>query len=164
MQHSRGFTLIELLVVVGIIGLLSTTILASLGTARANARDAARQNDLKQMHTALELYFTDHERYPEVDGWTGYQTTGCGLTGDLSGPDGFIPDLAPEYMQQLPIDPQKLFGGCRGYLYYSNGTHFKLLSNEAPDSYPSPHEGFYDPVRPTWAMMVCSGEPACSTW
>ena len=65
-KQTRGFTLIELLVVIAIIGILSSVVLVSLNTARAKARDATRKTDLKQLQTALELYFNDNRAYPIV--------------------------------------------------------------------------------------------------
>lgn len=62
----QGFTLIELLVVVAIIGLLSTLSILALNTARARARDAKRVADVKQIQTALEMYFNDVGAYPSV--------------------------------------------------------------------------------------------------
>lgn len=59
-----GFTLIELLVVVGIIGLLSSVVLASLNTARAKARDARKQADFKQISTALNFYYDKYGTMP----------------------------------------------------------------------------------------------------
>lgn len=63
-QNYLGFTLIELLVVVAIIGVLSSVVLASLSDARSSARDARRMADLRNMQTALELYYNDHDKYP----------------------------------------------------------------------------------------------------
>lgn len=64
MKNKKGFTLIELLVVIAIIGLLSTLAIVALNNARQKARDARRLSDIKQIQTALELYFTDAGSYP----------------------------------------------------------------------------------------------------
>jgi uncharacterized protein (TIGR02145 family)/prepilin-type N-terminal cleavage/methylation domain-containing protein len=60
----QGFTLIELLVVIAIIGILSTLAVAALQNARKNARDAKRIVDIRQIQTALELYYSDVGEYP----------------------------------------------------------------------------------------------------
>jgi len=60
----RGFTLIELLVVISIIGLLSAVVLASLSDARAKAQDAAKNKEVHEIITALEMYFQENEHYP----------------------------------------------------------------------------------------------------
>ncbi len=64
----KGFTLIELLVVIAIIALLSTLAVVALGSARQKSRDAKRLSDIKQIQTALELYFTDQNGYPAGSG------------------------------------------------------------------------------------------------
>lgn len=63
-KFKSGFTLIELLVVIAIIGLLSTLSILALNTARARARDAKRVADVKQMQTAMEMYYNDAGLYP----------------------------------------------------------------------------------------------------
>lgn len=63
-NNKSGFTLIELLVVIAIIGLLSTLSILALNTARARARDAKRISDVKQIQTALEMYYNDTSDYP----------------------------------------------------------------------------------------------------
>ncbi len=56
-KTNKGFTLIELLVVIAIIGLLATLSVVALNNARERARDSRRVSDVKQIQTALELYY-----------------------------------------------------------------------------------------------------------
>lgn len=64
MKQQKGFTLVELLVVISIIGLLSTLAVVALNQARVRARDSKRLSDIKQIQTALELYYADQGVYP----------------------------------------------------------------------------------------------------
>lgn len=63
-NNKPGFTLIELLVVIAIIGLLSTLSIIALNSARARSRDARRISDVKQIQTALEMYYNLADKYP----------------------------------------------------------------------------------------------------
>lgn len=64
--HKKGFTLVELLVVIAIIGLLSTLAIVALNSARQRSRDAKRVSDVRQVQTALQLYFDGQNEYPFV--------------------------------------------------------------------------------------------------
>ncbi|HTM68427.1 MAG TPA: prepilin-type N-terminal cleavage/methylation domain-containing protein [Candidatus Binatia bacterium] len=80
-SSNKGFTLIELLVVIAIIGLLSTLAVVALNSARQKSRDSKRVADIKQIQTALELYFADANGYPTaataVELGTGSQKALC---------------------------------------------------------------------------------------
>lgn len=98
----QGFTLIELLVVIAIIGLLSTLAVVALGSARVKARDSKRLSDLKQLQTALELYYTDVNSYP-----TGSAIAlGAGSYACLNSSGWAATGCANAYMAQVPTDPQ----------------------------------------------------------
>lgn len=62
--NSRGFTLIEILVVVSIIGILAALLLSNMVGVRERAADARLKSNLKQMATALRLYYNDNQTYP----------------------------------------------------------------------------------------------------
>jgi len=65
----KGFTLVELLVVIAIIGLLSTMAVIALNSARSKGRDATRVSDIRQVMSALELYYDDNSGYPVAATW-----------------------------------------------------------------------------------------------
>lgn len=101
-MNKRGFTLIELLVVIAIIGLLSTLAVVALGQARTKARDAKRLSDLKQIQTALELYYTDKGGYPTAsDIILGSATYICLNAGGFSATQ----NCENPYMGLIPKDP-----------------------------------------------------------
>jgi len=101
----KGFTLIELLVVIAIIALLSTLSVVALNSARAKARDARRVSDIKQIRTALEMYFDQHMAYPAVGATStlGMASSSC-LTS--SGWTTTVGCTGTVYMQNVPDDPQ----------------------------------------------------------
>jgi prepilin-type N-terminal cleavage/methylation domain-containing protein len=101
-KRSEGFTLVELLVVIAIIGLLSTLSLVALNSARQKARDALRTADIKQMQTALELYYSDYTKYPGTPWFV---------------PGGSLATGSPvvTYMAQIPKNPTPAFeNACSG--------------------------------------------------
>ena len=60
-----GFTLVELMVVVAIIALLAAIIIPNYVHSRASAAVAQSEANMKQIATALELYYTDNQQYPQ---------------------------------------------------------------------------------------------------
>ncbi|OGE74058.1 MAG: hypothetical protein A3I07_01240 [Candidatus Doudnabacteria bacterium RIFCSPLOWO2_02_FULL_42_9] len=65
-MKNKGFTLIELLVTVAIIGILAAVVLVNLNSARQKSRDARRLADIRQIITALEIFYNDNSGYPDT--------------------------------------------------------------------------------------------------
>jgi prepilin-type N-terminal cleavage/methylation domain-containing protein len=61
MKTKKGFTLLELLIVVGILAILSTTVVLVINPAQLlkKARDSQRITDLNTVTTAIAYYITD---------------------------------------------------------------------------------------------------------
>ncbi len=108
-QNQKGFTLIELLVVIAIIGLLASVVLLALGSARSKSRDAKRVADVRQIVSALELYYNDNNGYPTTVG-----------------------GLVPTYLGALPSYPTPVDGsGCSQTNYtYSTGSGGSAVSGQ----------------------------------
>jgi type II secretion system protein G len=116
----KGFTLIELLVVIAIIGILSTLAVVSLGGARERARDAKRLSDMRNVQTALELYFTDNNAYPVEAAAVNLETL-C-LDGDGLLGIGWEATCA-EQLIAVPNDPGDT---VNQYDYLGNATDYSI--------------------------------------
>jgi len=97
-NKKKAFTLIELLVVIAIIGILATLAVVALQQARQNARDSKRMADMKQVQTALELFFNENGRYPTIEEWN----------------SGTITSSSSQqvFMYSIPTAPSPADGSC----------------------------------------------------
>lgn len=169
-KSGAGFTLIELLVVISIIGLLASVVLVALNGARQKARVAKRVADLKQIATALELYNSDNNSYPNTNYPTGATwRSQCAwnsspfFTPNLP-PSKVIWDivsdpttvnnkyaLVPNYISAFPPDPvMNAPSTINCYAYTSNGTDYKLMDWNLQDmtlAQINQYPGFKDPLR-----------------
>jgi len=114
----KGFTLVELLVVIAIIALLSTLSVVALNSARAKARDARRLSDIKQIRTALEMYFDSNMAYPDPTASTtlGTGTMACLTSTGWTTTAGCTGTI---FMQKVPTDP---IPGTYSYIYNVGGS------------------------------------------
>jgi general secretion pathway protein G len=123
----RAFTLVELLVVIAILGILATIGLTAFTSSQARGRDTQRKSDLKQMASALELYYSDHGAYPSS--LTG-SILGCPSTTNTACTwgTGEFTDTKTTYFRVLPKDPT----GSGSYFYQvvtgSSNQKFQLFA------------------------------------
>ena len=134
----KGFTLVELLVVIAIIGILSTLSVVSLNSARAKSRDARRLSDIKQIRTALDMYYDSNSTYPANCNSLGSTTSCMCLTSN-----GWTTTAActnPSagtiiFMQKVPSDP--LATGSYNYTPTSSNSSYYItytLENGGPQT------------------------------
>lgn len=116
--------------VISIIGILATLVAANLNSARSRARDAERKSDIKNIQTALRLYYNDFGGYPGNSGGTGGgNIDGCGsATPPTSlcpwGSEWSVKDGTTVYMSALPKDPLS----SQSYRYVSADSDDYVLS------------------------------------
>lgn len=107
---NQGFTLIELLVVVAIIGLLLSIISVSFTSTRQKTRDTKRLSDMKQIKTALDLYYTNGGGYPDTGTWVAGTELQCSGTDIL-----LIPKDPSSPLYQYTYTPSGTsLSGCGG--------------------------------------------------
>ena len=63
----RAFTLVELMVVVVIIGIMATVVTVSVNDYLVTGKQAAARNEIAQISAALQLFYTENDRYPSND-------------------------------------------------------------------------------------------------
>jgi prepilin-type N-terminal cleavage/methylation domain-containing protein len=147
MNTKKGFTLLELLIVIGILAILSTTIVLVINPAELlrKARDSQRISDLNTVKTAIAYYLTEEgdpsigasdTSYSHVSGVDCATTANSSSSQSIDG-TGWIPvpfgDLAGgSPIANLPVDPNaSTSAGDYYYVYLPNATNltFKLVAN-----------------------------------
>ncbi len=91
-NKQTGFTLIELLVVISIIGILAALLLTNFLGIRQRGKDTKKKEDLRQLGTALRMYYNDYQGYPAESG--DYI--------DGAAPAGSFTVAGVTYMQEVP--------------------------------------------------------------
>jgi prepilin-type N-terminal cleavage/methylation domain-containing protein len=122
-RSSSAFTLIELLVVIAIIAIIATLSVLALQSAREKARDSKRIADIKQLKTALELYYNDANGYPPATSFI--SGSALSYTDSQSG-------QVKTYINQIPSSPIPADGDCtssnNAYTYGSENSSTYTLS------------------------------------
>ncbi len=159
-SSEHGFNLIELLVVISVIALIASAALLLINSSRTKSRDARRVSDVKQLSSALDLYYSNCNSYPiETDaplGTAGQYTTLYTGTGSVLGPCGAHNGSSTQnggfgtnttgtvLIRTINPPPSPGDGSCTGtndntYLYNSSGSSYTLrfcLGN-ATSGYPA---------------------------
>ncbi|PIS42972.1 MAG: hypothetical protein COT24_00675 [Candidatus Kerfeldbacteria bacterium CG08_land_8_20_14_0_20_40_16] len=139
LRNKKGFTLIELLVVIAIVGLLATIAIVAMNSARQASRDTKRIADIKQIASALEIYFNDFDAYPKngqvAGGYNEYDETSptplYGYSWDSScgggsSSDAFLTPLSISGIMRITPDDPNSNNANTCYLYTSthDGTDY----------------------------------------
>jgi len=123
-NKQTGFTLIELLVVISIIGFLASAAMISFNLMRIKARDTRRVADLRQIKSALDMYYDKYNYYPNIGRWATSEPT----VYDPSSSKWLSLKIAlAEFIPNLPNDPRPI--GNSGPWYDGNYHYAYGVSN-----------------------------------
>lgn len=102
-RKETGFTIVELLIVIVVIGILAAIVIVAFNGVQGRAKDTQRDNDLKSVQKALELYYIDNGGYPICNG-TGTNVAPFANSSGLLA-SCLADELIPKYIGALPEDP-----------------------------------------------------------
>ncbi|MDD2486460.1 MAG: DUF1559 domain-containing protein [bacterium] len=131
LRSDKGFTLIELLVVIAIIAILASILFPVFGKARAKARQASCQSNLKQLGMAFAMYVQDwDEVFPPQNkdnanqwGWVLRQSKYITNNRIMLCPDAGHLDHATGF-DDFPNDSWRYSYVNYGYNCYFLGSHY----------------------------------------
>ncbi len=140
----RGFTVIELLVVIAMASFILSLVFVFFSDAKVRGRDARREEDVKQLQHALDLYNINRRQFPVC------------VLGAITGSSDCLSQalLGDNVINAVASDP---LGGGTGtclaqnshvYCYESsNGSDYVLHYNLETDTIPGKSSGWQQ-VRP----------------
>jgi prepilin-type N-terminal cleavage/methylation domain-containing protein len=132
MKKRTGFTLVELLVVISLIGILSAVAIAVINPAKmmGKSRDARRKSDLKAIQGALELFYSQNRRYPNL--------AEVNFGGAMTLKRTCTPAGTEVYMNNVPQDPLNPQNDANHWRYcYRSYDPSINICDSTPDSNPA---------------------------
>jgi len=137
----------------------------NVGSSRVKARNATRVSTIKNLQTAVEMYYDSVGSYPSTNGLTyfsyGVENSTCWGGGLVKAV--YIPGVVPDYISQLPQDPNPTTCGT-GYIYRSNGTDYKIQAHNPEGDCMNPaYASMRDPAR-TGGGVYAPGYPPDFCW
>jgi general secretion pathway protein G len=96
-RKRRGMTLIEIMVVITILGLIAAAVGVAVIPKLGEAKQDTARLDIKQIESALKLYYTKRGRYPDTAG-------------------GLKALVDTQNLEKIPMDPWD-----REYVYLNEG-------------------------------------------
>ncbi len=114
-SQRRGFTMVELTIAVAIIALLSSVVLVSMSSTRARGRDSRREADIREISSAMNIYYQANGQYPQNLSSTTPRVMQFPIRvrNILT---GALPNTV-KYLDRVPNDPQTNMG----YMWVNNG-------------------------------------------
>lgn len=155
MKRAYGFTIVELLIVIVVIAILAAISVVGYSNIQRNTRDSVRLQSIAQIQRALEIYRTEHGRYPaHIASGTNVP---AGFIGRFGSSYSHSVDTAGNWLRtlkesgvsgEMPIDPinnsdyhfvywsSEGYGACTGEPFYVLGARFespsKIPAHAAP--------------------------------
>ena len=115
--RQAGFTLIEIMVVVVILGILAAIVAPNVISRIDEASITRAKQDIRNIESALKLYYMDNSRYP---------TTDQGLEALTTRPnDPTVRNWRGPYLDRLPRDP---WNNTYRYLYPGRHGEFDVFT------------------------------------
>jgi len=119
-NNQKGFFSVGLLVALAAVTIMIGGFSLAVGDILNESKDLQRIANLRQITTAMELYYSDYQNYPQVSGDTASERF-----------DNFISELS-NYLNSLPTDKEKY-----DYQNYNFGQNYilKVILENPKSSY-----------------------------
>jgi len=117
LRNNQGFSLTEIMITISIIGSVATLAGAKMDDVLPMARDAQRKANVRQVQTALNIYYDDHGQYPIS---RSVEPTAA----DWQLIKKVLESSDQTYMPEVPSDP--LATDQYVFKYWSDGQKFKI--------------------------------------
>ena len=129
-RKAHGFTIVELLIVIVVIAILAAITAAAYSNFAARARDATRQQDIRQVQKLIELYYAQSGEYPKTaDSISGESATtvrtDANCTVGTKQAD-WVPGLDVKLPQSRSNNGKGRSGQVGCYMYASDGQKYVI--------------------------------------